>query len=99
MPRASPTGRRVNTRDYSRLSRNSRSGQTLIEYVLVVALLTLVFGTVFYKLRLGLFNLWVCEIAPRVQAPTGCGKDTKKCWNEIQRSEPLTGEIGTKCKI
>lgn len=79
----------------SRQPKRNSSGQAVVEYVLTVALLTLVFGTVFYKMRLALFDLWVCQLAPRIQAPRGCGNNTNECWSKVQPE----GEVNQRCKI
>jgi hypothetical protein len=51
-----------------------RRGQAAIEYLLLVAISVLIFGSMFSTIRKSLFVLWVCEITPRVQAPTGCAQ-------------------------
>jgi hypothetical protein len=56
-------------------SKKSKIGQAAVEYVLLVALSAAVFGTMFAAIRQGMYRIWVCEIGPRVQAPTGCVKN------------------------
>lgn len=71
-----------------------RRGQAVVEYVLLVAIMTLIFGTLFARMRRSLYDLWVCNVAPRVQAPTGCGNDVDKCWSGIAAGG---GDIPGKC--
>lgn len=51
----------------------NKQGQAAVEYILLVAFMTLIFGAMFTAIRQNLFNLWVCEIAPRIQSPIPCG--------------------------
>jgi len=63
----------------------SRSGQAIVEYVLLVAMMTLIFSAVFGVMRVSLYRLWVCELAVRVQSPTGC-RDTNSCKQILSQS-------------
>ena len=76
--------------------RMPRRGQAVIEYVLLVAVMTLIFGTLFARMRRSLYDLWVCNVAPRIQSPTGCGKQTEKCWQEIAEAD---GDLPPKCGV
>lgn len=49
-----------------------KSGQAAVEYILLVAFISLIFGVLFTSIRQNLFNLWVCEMAPRIQSPVPC---------------------------
>lgn len=62
---------------------SAKSGQTIVEYALTVTIMTMIFGIVFYNIRISIFKLWVCEIGPRIEAPRGCA-NISKCWDEIQ---------------
>jgi hypothetical protein len=66
------------------MERRLKKGQTAVEYVLLVAVMTVVFGALFAAMRINLYRLWVCQIGPRVQAPVGCGDNTSNCFkNDI----------------
>ena len=58
-------------------------GQAVLEYVLIVAISSLVFGAVFGVIRRQLFQMWVCEIGPRVQSATPC-RDRADCFQKLQ---------------
>ena len=74
------TGVRSNKPRHS--AKSSRSGQTIVEYALTVTIMTMIFGLLFYNIRISLFRYWICEIAPRIEAPHGC-KQIADCWKEI----------------
>ena len=74
-------------------------GQAAIEYVLLVLVVVIVFGYLFRLIREDLFQLWVCEIGPRVQSPIPCN-DREDCFKII--ADTLKGansiqEQRTKC--
>jgi hypothetical protein len=60
----------------------SKKGQAAVEYVLLVLVVVVVFGFLFQQIRQDLFQLWVCEIGPRVQSPIPC-KDREDCFKII----------------
>lgn len=62
----------------------SRSGQVLVEWVLLVAMAVVIFGSVFVVVRRNLFSVWVCQYWPRVAAPTEC-KDETSCWESLKQ--------------
>jgi hypothetical protein len=57
-------------------------GQAAVEYVLLVLVVTVVFGWLFQQIRRDLFQLWVCEIGPRIQSPVPC-HDRNECFEII----------------
>jgi Flp pilus assembly pilin Flp len=61
-------------------------GQAVVEYVLLVAVMALVFSGLFSAMRQSVYRLWICEFAIRVQAPSGC-KDAREC-REILSQAP-----------
>jgi hypothetical protein len=60
----------------------SKKGQAAVEYVLLILVVVVVFGYLFQQIRQDLFQLWVCEIGPRVQSPIPC-KDREDCFKII----------------
>jgi hypothetical protein len=55
-----------------------------LEYSLLTVFVVLIFTYTFGVIRRGLFNIWVCQLYPRVASIGGCGvTDTAKCWAEI----------------
>jgi hypothetical protein len=68
-------------RQYS-FSFYSKKGQAAVEYVLLLLVVVIVFGYLFQQIRQDLFNLWVCEIGPRVQSPIPCSS-RQDCFNII----------------
>ena len=56
-----------------------RAGQTAVEYVLLIALSTVIFGIVFGALRKTLYILWMCRITPRVESPIPCNDKVSQC--------------------
>ena len=60
----------------------SKKGQAAVEYVLLVLVVVVGFGFLFQQIRQDLFQLWVCEIGPRVQSPIPC-KDREDCFKII----------------
>ncbi len=74
---------RNTARDAPRQQGMTRRGQAAVEYMLLLSVVVLIFGVVFSQLRKSLYVLWVCEVAPRVQAPTGCGANTSNCWQQL----------------
>ncbi len=80
-------------------AKRSRSGQTIIEYALTVTIMTMIFGLVFYKVRIALFKIWVCQIAPRVAAPRGC-TSVSDCWADVngdKKFNPQSPNAERKC--
>ncbi len=71
--------------------KNNILGQAMVEYVLLVATMTLVFGFLFATIRQNLFKLWVCEMGPRIQSVQSCARadDCFASIAEVSRS----GEI------
>jgi hypothetical protein len=61
----------------------SRSGQAALEYVLVLMMTALVFGFLFWAMRITLYDTWVCYMGPRIQSPAGC-TNTDDCWNSLK---------------
>lgn len=68
-------------RQYSILFRHKK-GQAAIEYVLLLLVVVIVFGFLFQQIRQDLFQLWVCEIGPRVQSPIPC-RSREECFDII----------------
>ncbi len=62
--------------------RKNRKGQAAVEYVLLILVSVIVFGYLFFLLRRELFQLWVCEIGPRVQSPVPC-KNRRECFDRV----------------
>jgi hypothetical protein len=60
----------------------NKSGQTLIEYVLLVAFVTLIFGTAFSEIRRSIFRLWICQLYPRIASSGGCLAEDD-CWADL----------------
>ena len=60
----------------------NKKGQAAVEYVLLLLVVVLVFGYLFQQIRQDLFQLWVCEIGPRVQSPIPC-KNREDCFKII----------------
>jgi hypothetical protein len=61
-----------------------RKGQAILEYSLLTVFVVLIFTYTFGVIRRGLFNIWVCQLYPRVASVSGCAlTDTGKCWAEI----------------
>jgi len=60
-----------------------KKGQAALEYVLLVAVSSLIFGAMFTAIRQSMYRIWVCEVGPRVQSPTGCN-NTQDCWTAVQ---------------
>jgi hypothetical protein len=73
----------INKRARRALRRRNQRGQALVEYVLLVAVVSIIFGFMFGVIRRNLFNLWVCELYPRIAAPRSCDK-TEDCFNELE---------------
>ena len=69
------------------------AGQAAIEYVLLVSVMTLIFGALFTGIRHSLYKVWVCEIGPRVEAPAGCTGDTKNCWASIKKTAGVSANV------
>ena len=65
-----------------------KKGQAAVEYVLLLLVVVIVFGYLFQQIRKDLFQLWVCEIGPRVQSPIPCS-DREDCFKII--AETLKG--------
>jgi hypothetical protein len=61
----------------------SRKGQAILEYSLLTVFVVLIFAWTFGVIRRGLFNLWVCQLYPRIASIGGCGDNTDKCWAQI----------------
>ena len=59
-----------------------KRGQAAVEYVLLLLVVVIVFGYLFQQIRRDLFQLWVCEIGPRVQSPIPC-TDRENCFKII----------------
>jgi hypothetical protein len=59
-----------------------KSGQTLIEYVLLVAFVTLIFGSAFSEIRRSIFRLWICQMYPRIASTSGCLAEDD-CWIDL----------------
>jgi len=57
-------------------------GQAAVEYVLLILVVVVVFGWLFYQIRRDLFRLWVCEIGPRVQSTIPC-RSRDECFGII----------------
>ncbi len=75
-----------------------KRGQALIEYILLTVLASGVFMFFFGELRQSLFQMWVCDIAVRVQVPKAC-KDPGKCFVETAEFGPQKQEIINRCKF
>lgn len=71
---------------------DSRSGQAILEYVLLVAFMFLIFGMVFSVVRRQLFYIWVCELYPRIASVAPCN-DLEDCYDGIGRDGDTTYEI------
>jgi hypothetical protein len=69
-------------------SKNKSSGQAVIEYVLLVAMMTLIFGAMFAAIRQSVYRLWICELAPRVQSAGGCPDGASQCRTQLRRTAP-----------
>jgi hypothetical protein len=54
-------------------------GQAIIEYCLLLAFMTLIFGSIFSILRRGIFLFWICDLYPRVAALHSC-TDVDDCY-------------------
>ncbi|HVJ65751.1 MAG TPA: hypothetical protein VM901_10885 [Bdellovibrionota bacterium] len=64
--------------------RKGQAGQVLVEWVLLVAIAVVIFGSVFLVVRANLFSVWVCQYWPRVAAPNEC-KDEAACWEALKQ--------------
>ena len=71
----------IKMRQETRTSSGKR-GQAAVEYVLLLLVVVIVFGYLFQQIRRDLFQLWVCEIGPRVQSPIPC-KNRDDCFKII----------------
>jgi hypothetical protein len=70
--------------------KSRKTGQAAVEYVLLIAVVSVLFGLLFTGIRQSLYRLWVCELAPRVQSPGGCINSTQPCWTAIGKTpEPF----------
>jgi hypothetical protein len=47
-------------------------GQAIVEYMFLSVIAMLIFGAVFLTVRIQIYRLWVCDLMPRIQGPTGC---------------------------
>lgn len=63
---------------------DTQKGQAAVEYMLLIVVVFLVFGIVFYVIRTQIFQLWTCEISPRIQSPVPC-TNRVECWNYIDQ--------------
>ena len=70
------------------LGRRPKRGQAAIEYVLLVAITSLIFGAMFYAIRQSVFRLWVCDITPRVESAAGCNFQDRPCYSEPSEVGP-----------
>lgn len=59
------------------------SGQVLVEWVLLVAMAVVIFGSVFLVVRANLFSVWVCQYWPRIAAPNEC-QGEEACWEALE---------------
>ncbi len=75
-----------------------KAGQALVEYVLLTLLASGIFAFFFGELRQSLFQMWVCDIGVRVQAPKAC-KNPGKCFIETTDFGPSKQAIIDKCKF
>ena len=62
-----------------------KRGQAAVEYVLLLLVVVIVFGYLFQQIRRDLFQLWVCEIGPRVQSPIPC-TSKENCFDIIAKT-------------
>lgn len=71
--------------------RRSKRGQALVEYVLLVAFVTLIFGSVFSIIRRVVYFFWICELYPRVASVASCDSG-EQCLALLQtgQNEELT---------
>jgi hypothetical protein len=71
-------------------------GQAILEYTLLLVFVVLIFAYTFGVVRRSLFNIWICQLYPRIASIGGCaGTNTSQCWAEIIGAGG--GEIG-QCK-
>ena len=71
------------TRSIKTSKLKGKSGQAALEYILLTGAMVLIFSLVFRTIRENLFYLWVCDLAPRIQAAKACGPNTKDCYDHI----------------
>lgn len=62
---------------------SSKSGQVIVEWVLLVGIAVVIFGSAFYIVRANLFSVWVCQYWPRVASPSECSDETS-CWESLK---------------
>lgn len=71
----------------------ARSGQVLIEWVLLVAIAVVIFGSIFLVVRQNLFSVWICQYWPRVASPSECADETK-CWESLKQGATSSDVAG-----
>lgn len=70
-------------------------GQAVIEYMLLSAIVMLIFGAVFLMARKQVYYLWVCDLMPRIQSPVGCAATDTDCAGTIYSKYPkLKQKVG-----
>lgn len=85
-------------RELSKKSPGLRSGQAILEYVLLSILAAGVFGYFFGEMRKSFFQLWVCDIGAKIMSPVPC-KDPISCMAKyLPSDDPGLQALQTHCQ-
>ena len=74
-----------------------RQGQVVFEYLLVMLVAITGFMALFNYIRLGLFEIWVCEMGPRIQTPGGC-TSRQECLDALAAMNALNPGQANSCQ-
>ncbi len=68
-------------------------GQAIVEYMLLSTVSMLIFGFLFLAARNQVYQLWICDLMPRIQGPTGCDPNSD-CLDQVYRTRQYYGKDG-----
>ena len=68
-------------------------GQAIVEYMLLSTVSMLIFGFLFLAARKQVYQLWICDLMPRIRGPTGCDPNSD-CIQQVYQSRQYYGGGG-----